>query len=280
MQRPKHLGLASAVIMLSLVGTYAAFAVSAGGPSTKPKPHAPTTSSPNAPPLGLEGDWQPVLSEHFTGTALDTSRWSTCYFWDCTNRANPELEWFQASQVSVSNGVLSLTAMPEETQGKQYVSGMISSYGKFSYTYGYTQIVAKLPTGQGLWSAFWTLPETGGWPPEIDMMENWAQMDNVNMWIHFGQVDRVGTAVSVPTFSKAFHAYGVDWEPGSIKWYVDGVLEAHYAISITEPEYLIATLSVASNPAPDSKVRFPQSFQIRSIQVWQHPLIGGYTTAP
>ena len=50
-----------------------------------------------------------------------------------------------------------------------------------------------------------------------------------------------------------------------------GVLRAHVAVSITEPEYLLAGLAVAGNPAPDSADRFPQSLVIRSIEVWQHP---------
>jgi beta-glucanase (GH16 family) len=189
------------------------------------------------------------------------------------------LEWYEASQVSVYNGTLSLTATPGQTHGKQYISGMVSSYGKFSFTYGYTQVVAMLPSGQGLWSAFWTLPESGGWPPEIDVMENWAQTKTVHVFLHGAQSASEQDSLLVPTLSDRFHTYGVDWEPGSISWYVDGTLQAHFAISITAPEYLLANLAVASNPAPDSAVRFPQSLRIRSIDVWQHPRAAGSHTA-
>ncbi|MGO9028113.1 MAG: family 16 glycosylhydrolase [Acidimicrobiales bacterium] len=266
-RNPSRLVLATAVVVLSLVGAFAAFNTGSEAPGGVAIAHPRATGSPDGP----GGDWRLAFSDHFAGTTLDAAHWSTCYYWDCTNRSQPELEWYEASQATVENGTLSLTADPEQTHGKQYVSGMVSSYGKFSFTYGYAQVVAKLPSGQGLWSAFWTLPEAGGWPPEIDIMENWAQSDTIDLFLHYGQSGWEQSSVVVPTFSDGFHTYGVDWEPGSISWYVDGALQAHFAVSITEPEYLLASLAVAGNPGPDPSVRFPQSLQIRSIEVWQHP---------
>ncbi len=213
-----------------------------------------------------------MFSDHFSGTILDGTKWSTCYHWGCTNRGNKELEWYQASQVTVHSGEVSLTAEPERTHGKEYVSGMLSSYGKFSFRYGYAQIVAKLPLGRGLWSAFWTEPENGAWPPEIDVMENVAQSDGVSLYVHYNAANNLDSStVLLPNASSAFHTYGVDWEPGSITWYVDGFRWAHFALSITQAEYLIADLAVNGKLPPNSGVRFPQSLVIRSIEVWQHP---------
>jgi beta-glucanase (GH16 family) len=212
-----------------------------------------------------------VFSDHFAGTTLDRAKWSTCYYWGCANNGNNELEWYEASQIALHNGTVSLTVVPKLTNGKQYVSGMLSSYGKFSFRYGYAQIVAKLPRGKGLWSAFWTEPQSGAWPPEIDIMENWAQSYAVNLYIHYGAANNFYmSTVYLPTASSAFHTYGVDWEPGSISWYVDGFLWAHFAVSITQPEYLIVDLAVAGRPAPNNTDWFPQSLVIRSIEVWQH----------
>ncbi len=49
----------------------------------------------------------------------------------------------------------------------------------FSQTYGRYEMRAKLPTGKGLWPAFWMLPEQdryGAWAAsgEIDIMEAWG----------------------------------------------------------------------------------------------------------
>ena len=231
-------------------------------------------------PDGPHGRWQLVFSDHFTGSTLDTANWSTCYFFGCTDGGNNELEWYQASQVKVHDSTVSLTVVPEKINGKQYVSGMLSSHGKFSFLYGYAQIVAKLPVGQGLWSAFWASPESGTWPPEIDIMENWAQSHSVSLYVHFGASNSWDSAnVYVPTASSAFHTYGVDWEPGTIAWYVDGFLVTRLAVSITQPEYLIADLAVNGKLPPNSAVRFPQSLVIRSIKVWQHPSQSGAQTA-
>ena len=112
-------------------------------------------------PDGPKGRWQLVFSDDFAGDTLNSANWSTCFHWGCTDLGNNELEWYQASQVTVRDSTVSLTVVPEQTNGKNYVSGMLSSYGKFSFLYGYAQIVAKLPIGKGLWSAFWMEPESG-----------------------------------------------------------------------------------------------------------------------
>jgi beta-glucanase (GH16 family) len=264
------LGLALVVLGSISVGV-TSYATSEAATFSAGTPTAARISAADMPD-GPKGHWQLVFYDHFTGSTLDTANWSTCYYFGCTDGGNNELEWYQASQVRVRDGTVSLTVVPKEKNGKPYVSGMLSSHGKFSFRYGYAQIVAKLPVGQGLWSAFWTSPESGGWPPEIDVMENWAQSHSVSLYVHYGSDDRWDSAnMFVPTASSAFHTYGVDWEPGTIAWYVDGFLVSRLAVSITPPEYLIADLAVNGKLPPNSAVRFPQSLVIRSIKVWQHP---------
>ncbi len=268
--RTTSLGLAIAAL-----GLLSVFATSyAPSEAATVRAHTLATGNISAAymPDGPKGHWQLVFYDQFGGTTLDTTSWSTCYYFGCTDGGNNELEWYQASQVRVRDGTVSLTVVPKETNGKPYVSGMLSSHGKFSFRYGYAQIVAKLPVGRGLWSAFWTSPERGGWPPEIDVMENWAQSHSVSLYVHYGSDDCWDSAnMLVPTASSEFHTYGVDWEPGTIAWYVDGFLVSRLSVSITQPEYLIADLAVNGKLPPNSAVRFPQSLVIRSIKVWQHP---------
>ncbi len=273
---------AALALVLAVLGSCAACATSSApieAATLRAGMSTITTTSAADVPDGPKGHWRLVFSDDFTGTTLDTANWSTCYYWGCTNRGNRELEWYQASQVTVRDSTVSLTVVPDKTKGKKYVSGMLSSYGKFSYRYGYAQIVAKLPVGRGVWSSFWFEPESGAWPPEVDILENWAQSHSVSFYVHFGAANNFDTAnMYVPTASSAFHTYGVDWEPGTFSWYVDGFLVSRLALSITQPEYLIADLAVNGKLPPNSAVRFPQSLVIRSIKVWQHPTQTGAKT--
>src|SRR3954453_14777421 len=133
--------------------------------------------------------WQQTFGDEFDGIALDPTKWTTCYWWvtgdGCTNSSNAEQQWYTPSNVIESDGTLKLRAQKETTlapDGKtyDYTSGMISSGRatsllntppKFEFKYGYMEMRAKLPAGTGLWPAFWTLPSSQGWPPEIDAME-------------------------------------------------------------------------------------------------------------
>ena len=82
---------------------------------------------------------------------------------------------------TVRDGLLSIVAsrtppaLKEVLFNNEYVSGILTSQGSFSQKFGYFEIRAKIPVGQGVWPAFWMLADNGGWPPEIDMMEGRGQ---------------------------------------------------------------------------------------------------------
>src|SRR5215213_2400391 len=99
---------------------------------------------------------------------------------------NGDEEWFinanyaptaSVKPWTVSSGVLSLTAANADPALRPYInnypytSGLINSYYTFSQEYGYFEMRADLPHGQGLLPAFWLLPADGSGPTEIDIME-------------------------------------------------------------------------------------------------------------
>jgi beta-glucanase (GH16 family) len=91
----------------------------------------------------------------------------------------------------------------------------------------------KVPIGQGLWSAFWMLSSSsayGGWASsgEIDIMEIVNSTQQCLFTIHHGgawpnNVYTGGNITRSSGFGDGFHVYAVEWEPDSIKWFVDGV---------------------------------------------------------
>jgi beta-glucanase (GH16 family) len=95
----------------------------------------------------------------------------------------------------LADGMLSITARRDSVAGKQYSSARINTRDRFAFRYGRVEARIRLPAGQGLWPAFWLLPQDdayGGWAAsgEIDVMEavNLGKSggNNVHGTIHFG----------------------------------------------------------------------------------------------
>lgn len=68
---------------------------------------------------------------------------------------------------SLNNGQLTITAAPTTAavlpyvDGHSYTSGVLTTYKSFSQEYGYFEMRAKLPEGQGMYSAFWITATEG-----------------------------------------------------------------------------------------------------------------------
>ena len=181
-----------------------------------------------------------VWQDEFDGTTLDLTKWSYQIGDGCDQSlcgwGNNELQSYQESNVVVSNGSLKITAKKERIRGAQYTSGRINSKGKGDFTYGRFEASIKLPAGDGLWPAFWMLStdeQYGSWPQsgEIDIMEYVASTPNKILgYIHYGDLypnnQSQGNSIELKNevFYNAFHEFAIEWEPGEIRWFMDGIL--------------------------------------------------------
>lgn len=220
----------------------------------------------------------------FSGSSLNTSVWQTCYPWalsgaGCTNFGNSqEEEWYLPSQDQVSGGALHMVANQGRVQGTtragapqtyQYSSGMVTTFGSYTFTYGYTQISAQLSGGSGSWPALWLLPTSELWPPEIDIMENWGDPNSFNATFHYGTSSNSQQAaqhVWTPSnLDSGYHTYGLLWEPGILVWYLDGKAVFTYTGSSvpSQPMYLLANLAI------DGPTTSGTSFNVQSVQVYR-----------
>ena len=172
-----------------------------------------------------------------SGTWDTTAQYATWNGSGFSLPSNGEQEWYINSNYAptasvqpwtVNNGIMTIAAAPASAQissligGYQYTSGSVNTSQSFSQTYGYFEMRAQLPAGQGLWPAFWLLPENGSWPPEIDAMEMLGNDPSVYYTsihsgtaaneINAGQPDAVGNT------STGYHTFGVDWEPAFITY--------------------------------------------------------------
>jgi serralysin len=230
---------------------------------------------------GTSGTWSPLYPRSGLAAHSTVDHDSIQYFTfagDIDAFGNP----VTVNPHSVSDGVLSLTmdrvALEDQSRFQQYAysSGMINSFGSFSQTYGYFEIRAKLPAGQGLHEAFWLLPVDGKWPPELDIMEQRGNTPNSVIGVaHAETADGTQISYSKQTTVNAttdFHTYGLDWEPDYLTWYVDGVAVATMPTwpGMDKPMYLIANIGGGGVWAgdPDSTTSFPASMQIDYIRVY------------
>jgi len=182
--------------------------------------------------------WSIVWADEFNGTSLDAANWAPDIGTGCPNLCgwgNNELQYYRSENVTVTGGNLVLTARAESYGGASYTSGKVTTRGKRSFLYGRIEMRAKIPTGGGMWPAFWMMPQAdvyGGWAAsgEIDIMESANGTTAVGGALHFGGVYPANTSTSSSytlggaNFADAFHVYAVEWEPDTIRWYVDGVL--------------------------------------------------------
>lgn len=239
---------------------------------------------------------EPIWSDEFDGAALDTSQWEIMLGDGCDHGicgwGNNELQYYQADNISVANGLLTITARRQQADGKDYTSARIRStkHKSGSWKFGRFEARIKIPTGAGMWPAFWMLPTnpTEGWPMsgEIDIMEATGQEDEkVLGTIHYGEAwpnnSWTGGEIHTQTgaWSDDFHLYAVEWEKGEMRWYVDGMLystktpadivnAAHWRFEENEFHFLL-NVAVGGNlggQVDDSML--PQTMQVDYVRVY------------
>jgi beta-glucanase (GH16 family) len=185
----------------------------------------------------------------------------------------------------IADGVLTISAQPVAPAlsallgGQRFASGCITSELTFWQRYGYFEIRARMPPGRGFWPAFWLLPKSGVWPPEIDVVEASGARPR---GVHLGVIDRQrpkgrpgGRWVDdVVDTTDGFHDYAVEWTADDLRFFIDGRLQfAAGAHSLHEPMYLLANLAVGSHdaawvPDPDASTPWPGRFAIDHIRAY------------
>lgn len=173
----------------------------------------------------------------------------------------------------VQDGVLTITAAPVPPDlaarmwGYGYASGLLTTKGRFAQQYGYFEIRARLAQGKGLWPAFWLLPISGRWPPEIDVLEQLGRepqtvyMSTVSKTVPDKPAVYTHAVGTVPDAATAFHRYGMRWSPETIAFFIDGteIGRVPTPADMHQPMYLLVNLAVggpwAHDPDPAQPVR-------------------------
>ncbi|MGO8671628.1 MAG: RICIN domain-containing protein [Capsulimonadaceae bacterium] len=180
-------------------------------------------------------------------------------------------------------------------------SARLNSIGKVTPTYGYVEVRAKNPVGQGIWPAFWFLGTnmpSVGWPAcgEMDTMEIFGQNDGTNMGsFHMGtssaEISWTAsyTLAGGALFDGAYHTFGILWSPSAVTQFVDGVQYESWASTspgwaFNHAFYMILNLAVGGIPPGDvtqSGTSFPQYLDVDYIRIYEPSTITGtHTLSP
>ncbi|MNO27277.1 Beta-glucanase precursor [compost metagenome] len=234
-------------------------------------------------------NWNLAWSDEFDGTSLNTSNWTAEIGTGSSGWGNNELQYYtnRSQNLQVTGGNLVITALKESYNGSSYTSARIKTQGKKSFTYGKIEARIKLPSGQGLWPAFWMLGTNidaagVGWPKcgETDIMERVNNNAFVNGTVHWdanGQAD-YGQISGNLDFSQ-YHVYSIEWDAKYIRWFVDGNQFNEFYIEngtgnteeFQKPSFLLLNLAVGGNwpGSPNAATPFPAQMLVDYVRVYQ-----------
>jgi beta-glucanase (GH16 family) len=248
----------------------------------------------------LRSGWNLVWSDEFAGpdgSSPDTTKWT--YDLGGKGWGNNELESYpnREENARIEKGNLVITAQKETYTGadgipRDYTSARLKTQGLFAQTYGRIQARIKIPEGQGMWPAFWMLGEdvpTAGWPKcgEIDIMENVGKepaaihgsLHGPSATAPTSDLTAIFTLPAGHNFADGFHIYAVEWEPDTVRFYIDANLYATFRASdwpaggkwvFDHPFFIILNLAVGGDwpGSPDGSTKFPQSMLVDFVRVY------------
>jgi beta-glucanase (GH16 family) len=274
--------LALSFSLLLLSGT------SCGGPIAQP-PILPPTS-------GYTLAWSDEFSSA-NGSAPDATKWA--YDLGGGGWGNQELESYtsRTQNVQIQNGNLVITALRENYTGtdgiaRNYTSARLKTQNLFTQAYGRFEARIKIPIGQGIWPAFWMLGNDisqNGWPKcgEIDIMENIGREPGIVHGSLHGPSSVAHTSDSTATvslppgknYSDDFHIYAIQWEPGTVRFYVDSdnyatLTQAQWPVGgqwvFDHPFFMIMNVAIggAWPGSPDASTQFPQQMLVDYVRVY------------
>jgi beta-glucanase (GH16 family) len=257
-------------------------------------------SSPSPPPPEPGAGRALVWSDEFdgpSGALVDAARWVSetgGHGW-----GNNELQFYtdRGRNASLDGaGFLAIQALRERYEGgavvRDYTSARLKTQGRFEQAYGRFEARIKVPRGQGIWPAFWMLGSdiaAVGWPRcgEIDIMENIGKEPSIVHGTLHGPEYSGGNALSgaytLPggaAFADGFHVFAAEWEPGAVRFYVDGTLYHTRTPAdlrpgqpwvFDHPFFILLNVAVGGDwpGRPDATTVFPQTMLVDYVRVYR-----------
>ncbi len=280
-----------------ILGTVCTLAL---GASLRSTPSSSSTVSPST------GAWIQIWSDEFDGAAgarVDSTKWrydttDGCAAGNC-GWGNDEKQYYTDSPDNIAlNGLGQLQIVARRAPAGltchygpcRYTSAKVTTRGKLDVPPGRVEARIKLPTGQGLWPAFWMLGHgfpAAPWPEcgELDIMEHRGSAPATTSSALHGPGYSGNTpfahAHSLPqgTFADDFHTFSVEWDSLQVRFFVDD--SVHYVVTrgevehvgrsvLDQPYFLILNLAVGGtfDGDPASDAIFPATMLVDYVRVY------------
>lgn len=236
-----------------------------------------------------------VFSDEFNGEQLDDTKWNTALPWGPDLTINDEMQYYFDTQADSSfdyspfafdGEAITISAVPtpaslqNSVNGQPYVSGALSSFRKFDWTYGYVEARIDVPEGMGLWPSFWMLgSEFEDLKPQLYVMEfNGAQPNS--FYHNYNYTDSEGNLRSprqheivVAGASEGWQTVGLRWSEGELVFYVNGypTFQVNGENVSSQAMYLILNLAVGGLwvDTPDETTPNPAELKVDYVRVYQ-----------
>lgn len=250
------------------------------------------SSTAVVPEPAQHSEWKLIWNDEFNGNAIDYTKWS---HWprgtpDWSNTASSDPRCYE-----IGGGTLRLIGIKNPdtaTDPAEYLTGTITSRGKFDFTYGKVEIRARFKSARGAWPALWMLGSQGVYPHngEIDLMEHLNFENNVHQTIHTHYTlnidkDKKGPVqfTTPPIDKNQFNTYGAEWDTEKIVFTVNGnptltyprVPEAGFAQwPFVKPFYLILSMQIGGTWVGNADPKdYPADLEIDWVRIYQRPLV-------
>jgi beta-glucanase (GH16 family) len=239
----------------------------------------------------VPGAWKLDWRDEFSGNSVNLKRWRPNWLADSdtaitTPINDAEYACYNPANATVKHGTLRLKAekracRTHDGKSYDYTSAIVESAHDYRFRYGFAEARIHLPPSDGSlapkgscgpnWAVFLLNGHHHPLDGEIDVMECLSEND-VSWHYHYGSGTEPGEGGGYPEAwrgtmpgTSGWHTFGVDWQPGRLVFYYDGVQVGVHDSGVTsKPHYLIVALGISG-----AAVATPQTIQVDYVRVWK-----------
>ncbi len=178
----------------------------------------------------------------------------------------------------------------------EYTAASIKTPDIYSFKYGIMEVRARIDTSMGSWPAIWTLGNERRWPDkgEIDILEYYRIQNQATILANAAWVGPRGGVLwdsakipftellaDMPDWPERYHIWKMDWNEDRIELYLNDVLlntipidDKTYADGFNpfrQPHYILLNLAIGSNGGDPENTRFPITYEVDYVRVYQRP---------